>query len=73
MARKPAVDVAVIVPDASPVLTPAFIGRLDLLATFIGPTKIVDQVRYEVTTPGNDPSGRIAAFIARIRNLIEIV
>jgi hypothetical protein len=37
------VDVAVIIPDASPVLTLARIGRLDLFDTFTAPIHIVDQ------------------------------
>jgi hypothetical protein len=44
MTRK-AVDVAVIVPDASPVLTLSRIGRVDLLSTFAVPIRIVDQVQ----------------------------
>jgi hypothetical protein len=37
------VDVAVIIPDASPVLTLARIGRIDLLGSFTVPVRIVDQ------------------------------
>ena len=47
MARRK-VDVAVIIPDASPVLTLARIGRLDLLNIFEAPIHIVDQVHYVV-------------------------
>jgi predicted nucleic acid-binding protein len=60
MSRRP-VDVAVIIPDASPVLTLARIGRLDLFDTFSAPIQIVDQVRYEITKPTNDPDGMVAA------------
>jgi hypothetical protein len=50
-------DVAVIIPVASPVLTLARIGRTDLLGSFTVPVRIVDQVRYEITKPENDPKG----------------
>ena len=50
MARR-SVDVAVILPDASPVITLARLGRLDLFETFIAPIRIVDQVEYEITKP----------------------
>lgn len=73
MARKATIDVAVIIPDASPILTLARIGRLDLLATFNVPIKIVDQVHYEVTKSQNDPAGEVAAFFKRSGNRIEIV
>lgn len=56
MTRK-IVDVAVIIPDASPVLTLARVGRIDLLGTFAVPIKIVDQVHDEITRPENDPRG----------------
>jgi hypothetical protein len=48
MARK-VVDVSVVIPDASPVLTLARIGRIDLLSSFTVPIRIVDQVHYEIT------------------------
>jgi len=60
MTRK-IVDIAVIIPDASPVLTLARIHRLDLFETFSAPIEIVDQVHYEITKPANDPEGRVAA------------
>ena len=37
------------------------------------PIKIVDQVHYEITKPQNDPDGRVAAFLTRMGNQIEIV
>jgi hypothetical protein len=43
MSWKP-IDVAVVIPDASPVLTLAGIGRLDLLGAFAVPIRVVDQV-----------------------------
>jgi len=67
------VDVAVIIPDASPVLTLARIGRVDLLGHFTVPIKIVDQVHYEITKPRNDPIGEVALALARLHNQIEIV
>jgi hypothetical protein len=71
--KKRIIDVAVIIPDASPVLTLARIDRLDLLLTFSVPIQIVDQVHYEITKPQNDPVGRAAAFLARMGNQLEIV
>ena len=67
------VDVAVIIPDASPVLTLARIGRIDLLGSFSAPVRIVDQVHYEITKPENDPTGEAAAALARLHNQVEIV
>jgi hypothetical protein len=72
MARK-AVDVAVIIPDASPVITLARIDRLDLFEMFTASIRIVDQVQYEVTRRANDPDGKIAAWLARMGNRIAIV
>ncbi len=68
-----AVDVAVIIPDASPVLTLARIGRVDLLGSFTVPIKIVDQVHYEITKAQNDPKGEVASALKRLHNQIEIV
>lgn len=72
MARR-IVDVAVIIPDASPVLTLARIGRLDLLGSFAVPVRIVDQVYYEITKPENDPKGEVAAGLNGLHNQVEIV
>jgi hypothetical protein len=49
--RRKIVDVAVIIPDASPVLTLASLGRIDLLDRFSVPVRIVDQVYFEITNP----------------------
>jgi predicted nucleic acid-binding protein len=73
MAKKTIVDIALIIPDASPVLTLARVDRLDLLMVFNVPIKIVDQVHYEITKPQNDTLGRVAAFVQRYGNHIEIV
>ena len=72
MTRK-TVDIAVIIPDASPVLTLARIGRVDLLGHFMVPIRIVDQVHYEITKSQNDPRGEVAAALARLHNQIEII
>jgi hypothetical protein len=72
MARK-SVDVAVIIPDASPVLTLARINRLDLFETFAAPVQIVDQVHYEITKAANDPNGLVAAWLKRMGNRIAII
>ena len=72
MTRK-IVDIAVIIPDASPVLTLARIGRIDLFGTFAVPVRIVDQVHDEITQPENDPRGDIAVALHRLHNHIEIV
>jgi hypothetical protein len=67
------VDVAVVIPDASPVLTLARIGRVDLLGSFAVPVRIVDQVHYEITKPENDPKGEVAAALTKLHNKIEII
>lgn len=72
MARK-SVQIAVIIRDASPVLTLARISRLDLLDHFSAPIQIVDQVHYEITKAANDPDGRVRAWLARMDNRIVIV
>jgi hypothetical protein len=72
MGRK-AVDVAVIIPDASPVLTLMRIGRIDLLSSFTVPIKIVDQVFYEITKTQNDPNGEVAAALKQLHNQIDVV
>jgi hypothetical protein len=72
MTRK-LVDVAVIIADASPVLTLAGIDRLDLLETFSAPIQIVDQVHYEITKAANDPDGKVAAWLKRVGNRIDII
>ena len=72
MTRK-VVDVAVIIPDASPVLTLARIGRIDLLGSFTVPIKIVDQVFYEITKTQNDPKGEVGAALKKLHNQIDIV
>jgi hypothetical protein len=70
---KKIVDVAVIIPDASPVLTLARIGRLDLLTLFNAPIHLVDQVKYEITKSQNDPDGQVADFLKRNDNAITII
>ena len=67
------VDVAVIIPDASPVRTLGGIDRIDLLGRFSVPVRVVDQVYYEITKPANDPKGEVAAGLRRLHNQIEIV
>jgi hypothetical protein len=67
------VDVAVIIPDASPVLTLARIGRLDLFEFFSAPIQIVDQFHYEITKTANDRGGTVAAWFQRMGNRITIV
>lgn len=67
------VDIAVIIPDASPVLTLARVKRVDLLGSFAVPIRIVDQIHYEITKPENDSSGEVAAALQRLHNQIEIV
>jgi hypothetical protein len=67
------VDVAVVIPDASPVLTLAGIGRIDLLGRFSVPVRVVDQVYYEITKPANDPTGQVAAGLRRLHNQIELI
>lgn len=70
---KKVVDVAIVIPDASPVLTLHRLGRLDLLTRFDIPIHIVDQVHFEMTKPEHDPKGEIAEFVSRNGNRIQIV
>lgn len=72
MIRK-TVDVAVVIPDASPILTLARIGRLDLLGSFTVPIKIVDQVYFEITKLENDPRGEVTLALTRLHNRIEVI
>jgi hypothetical protein len=52
------IDVAIIIPDASAVLTLARVGRIDLLGSFTAPIKVVDQVHYEgAEVRDHSPSG----------------
>jgi hypothetical protein len=67
------VDVAVIIPDASPVLTLARIDRLDLFETFSVPIEIVDQVHDEITRSANDPGGKVSAWLLRMGDRISII
>jgi len=71
--RRKKVDVAVIIPDASPILTLSRIGRLDLFDTFTAPIQIVDQVHYEITRTANDPDGKVAAWLKRKGNQITVI
>jgi hypothetical protein len=73
MAKKNAVTISLIIPDASPIITLARIDRLDLLGRFSVPIHIVDQVAYEIIKPENDGDGRIAAMMARLGNSLVVV
>ena len=68
MPKKKRADVALIIPDASPVLTLARFDRVDLLLAFNVPVKIVDQVHNEITKPENDIEGHVSAFLQRHGN-----
>jgi hypothetical protein len=59
------IDVAVIIPDASPVLTLARLGRIDLLGSFSVPVRIVDQVNFEIRRQEN--VARTAPQLGRLR------
>ena len=72
MSRKN-VDVAVIIPDASPIVTLARVERLDLFDTSTVPIHIVDQVQYEITKPASDANGRAADWLARLGNRVAII
>ncbi len=71
--KKKIVEITLVIPDASPLLTLARIDRLDLLELFAVPIHIVDQVHYEITKTENDPNGRVAAVLRRMHNQIVIV
>jgi hypothetical protein len=67
------IDAAVIVSDASPIMTLHRVGRLDVLGLFNVPVHLVDQVFWEVTKPENDPKGEIAATLKRMGNRIQVI
>jgi len=71
--KKKLVEIKLVIPDASPILTLARLDRLDLLQLFAVPIHIVDQVHYEVTKPENDPQGRVAAMFRTLHNQLVIV
>lgn len=71
--KRRTVPVAVVVPDASPILTLSRIGRLDVLGLIQVPIKIIDQVMYEITKPDNDPNGAAAAGLKQLHNQIEVI
>ncbi len=71
--KKQIVDVAVIIADASPILTLSRVGRLDVISLFSVPIHIVDQVHWEVTKPENDPKGEIGAILRRLGNQVQVV
>jgi hypothetical protein len=70
---KERVEIAVIVSDASPIMTLQRIARLDVLSLFNAPIHIVDQVYWEVTKVENDPSGAIATKLRQLGNNLEII
>ncbi len=72
-AKKRIIDVRVVIPDASPILTLARLRRLDLLETFSVPIHVVDQVHFEVTKRQNDPDGLVEDYLARQGNRIQII
>jgi hypothetical protein len=71
--KKQIVDVAVILSDASPIITLHRLGRLDVLGLFNVPIHIVDQVHWEITKLQNDPNGVIADVLGRMGNQIHII
>jgi hypothetical protein len=73
MAAKKHIPVKLIIPDSSPVMTLARIGRLDLLSLFTVPIHMVDQVHYELTKPVNDRDGRIALALTGLGPKLIIV
>jgi hypothetical protein len=73
MPKKKTLDVKIIIPDASPILTLARVNRLELLQLFAVPIHIVDQVQYEVTKSANDPQGRVADMFHKLHNQLIIV
>ncbi len=67
------VDVALIIPDASPLLTLARIKRLDILERFEVPIHIVDQFHYEITKQENDPEGQVRNYLRLQANRVSII
>ncbi len=37
------------------------------------PIRIVDQVRWEITKPENDPKGEVAEALKRLHNQVEVI
>src|SRR5919202_4191936 len=65
--------IAVVIPDASPLLTLGRVGRLDILSHFIVPIRVVDVVKEEATRPKNDVTGQVRRwFEGRPNNVEEI-
>jgi hypothetical protein len=65
--------IKVIIPDASPLLTLARVGRLDVFRHFVVPIQIVDVVREEALRAANDVTGNVRKWFDALPNNVEIV
>jgi hypothetical protein len=65
--------VKVIIPDASPLLTLARVGRLDVFRHFVVTIQIVDVVKEEAMRPVNDVTGNVRKWFGTLPNNVEIV
>jgi hypothetical protein len=65
--------IKVIIPDASPLLTLARVGRLDVLRHFVVTIQVVDVVKEEALRPVNDVTGNLRKWFDALPNNVEIV
>lgn len=65
--------IKVIIPDASPLLTLARVGRLDVFRHFVVTIQIVDVVKEEALRPTNDVTGNVRKWFDALPNNVEIV
>ena len=65
--------ITVIIPDASPLLSLARVGRLDVFRHFVMPIQIVDVVRVEALRPANDVTGNARRWFEALPNNVEAV
>jgi hypothetical protein len=64
--------IAVVVPDASPLLTLAAVDRLSIFSLFTVPVTIVAVVAEEAQRSENDTTGRVARWLAARLNNVSI-
>jgi hypothetical protein len=65
--------ITVIIPDASPLLTLARVGRLDVFRHFVVPIQIVDLVKEEALRPVNDVTENVKRWFDTLPNNVEVV
>jgi hypothetical protein len=73
MAARNRKTITVIIPDASPLLTLARVGRLDVFRHIVVPIQIVDLVRGEALRSANDMTGNVKRWFDTLPNNIELI